>query len=166
MRRALAAFLWLFAVGCAPAARIGDADVVAGLVAEHARLAAGNAEDQRREMRAADESLKRSPGVLARLRVALASLLPEARPRDAAYTERLLREARDQASAGSASRGLAEALLGTLEECRRLRRDDERKIDQLSAQVREERRRSEEAAQKIESLRAIERELRSLRAVQ
>ncbi|MGE5467323.1 MAG: hypothetical protein ACM3Y9_07865 [Ignavibacteria bacterium] len=165
MRRALAAFLCLFAVGCAPAVRVNDTDDVARLMADHARLSAGNAEDQRREMRAADEGLRRSPGVRAHLRLALASLLPEARLRDAAHTERLLREARDQAPAGSASRGLAEALIATQEECRRSRRDDERKIDLLSAQVREERRRSEEAAQKIEALRAIERELRSRRAV-
>lgn len=55
------------------------------------------------------------------------------------------------------------ALRSAVGECQRAQRDDQRKLDQFARQLREERRRNEEMQQKIESLLAIDRDLRMRR---
>jgi hypothetical protein len=53
---------------------------------------------------------------------------------------------------------LAQLLLRLTAERQRSQRDEQRKAEQFAQQLREERRKNEEIQQKIESLRAIDRE--------
>jgi hypothetical protein len=87
-------------------------------------------------------------------------LLPRAPWRDDARVQLLLggiEAAPDEQH--SARYDLAQLLLRLLSERQRAQRDEQRKVDQLVIQLREERRKTEDMQQKIEALRAIDREM-------
>jgi outer membrane murein-binding lipoprotein Lpp len=136
-----------------------EAHQMAGLLANYERLATLKTEEQRREFIAAQAAYDQKPNDTTRLNLALAMLLPRAPWRDDARVQVLLSGV--EATAGeqhSARHDLAQLLLRLLAERQRAQRDEQRKADQLANQVREERRKVEEMQQKIESLRAIDRE--------
>jgi hypothetical protein len=86
-------------------------------------------------------------------------LLPRVPWRDDARAQSLLSGV--EAATGeprSVRHDLAQLLLKLVAERQRAQRDEQRKTDQLANLVREERRKVEEMQQKIESLRAIDRE--------
>jgi outer membrane PBP1 activator LpoA protein len=147
--------------GCAGSPPALDAaHAVAGALANYERLASLKTEEQRREFNAARAAHERTPNDTTRLDLALAMLLPRAPWRDDARVQSLLggiEATADQPH--SARHDLAQLLLGLLSERQRAQRDEQRKADQLMIQLREERRKTEEMQQKIESLRAIDREM-------
>jgi len=147
--------------GCAGSPPAPDAaHEVAGILANHERLATLKTEEQRREFNAARAAHERTPNDTTRLDLALAMLLPRAPWRDDARVQLLLsgiEAAPDQPH--SARYDLAQLLLRLLSERQRTQRDEQRKADQLMIQLREERRKTEDMQQKIESLRAIDREM-------
>ena len=57
----------------------------------------------------------------------------------------------------------AQRLAGLLAESQQALRDEQRKVDQLVRQLREERRKTEEAQQKIDSLRSIDKDMHKQR---
>lgn len=135
------------------------------MLADYRRAAAMTAEEQRRELGVAQAAFDKAPGDAARLGLALAMLLPQAGSRDDVRVSGLLTGvAAPAAGRVSARYDLAQTLLSMVAERQRAQREDQRKQDQMAHQLREERRKSEEMQQKIESLRAIDRELRLRRA--
>ena len=137
-----------------------EAHEVAGLLANYERLASLKVEDQRREFIVAQAAYERTPNDTTRLNLALAMLWPRAPWRDDARVQLLLSSV--EAAAGeqrSARHDLAQLLLSLVAERQRAQRDEQRKADQLMIQLREERRKTEDMQQKIESLRAIDREM-------
>jgi hypothetical protein len=146
--------------GCASMLPPADeAHEVAAALAHYEHLAALKMEDQRREFNAAQAAHERTANDSTRLTLALAMLLPRAPWRDDARVQSLL-GAIEAAPAGqrSARHDLAQLLLRLVAERQHTQRDEQRKIDQLVVQLREERRKSEEMQQKIEALRSIDRE--------
>lgn len=147
--------------GCAGSPPAPDAaHEVAGALANYERLATSKADEQRREFNAARAAHERTPNDTTRLHLALAMLLPRAPWRDDARVQLLLggiEAAPDKAH--SAHYDLAQLLLRLLSERQRAQRDEQRKADQFMIQLREERRKTEDMQQKIESLRAIDREM-------
>jgi hypothetical protein len=151
---------------------------VAGMLANHERLASSKTEEQRSELLAAQAAHERMPNDTTRLNLALAMLLPRTGVRDDARIQSLLSGI--EATPGeqhSTRHDLAQILLRFLVERQHAQRDEQRKadqlvqherdeqrkMDQLLQQLREERRKTEEMQQKIESLRAIDRETRMRR---
>lgn len=146
--------------GCGSTPRAPDeAREVAGMLANHERLALLKTEEQRREFKTAQAAHDRAPNDTTRLNLALAMLLPRAPWRDDARIQFLLGgiEA-TQGGQHSARYDLAQLLLRLVAERQRTQRDEQRKVEQLATQLREERRKIEEMQQKIESLRAIDRD--------
>jgi hypothetical protein len=137
-----------------------EAQEVAGMLAGQERLAAVRMDEQRREFNSAQAEHDRAATDTTRLKLALMMLLPRAPWRDDARALSLL-GAIEPAPGGqpSARHDLAQTLSRML----RAQRDEQRKGDSLSQQLREERRKLEEAQQKIDSLRAIDRESRMRR---
>lgn len=137
-----------------------EAQEVAGMLAGQERLAAARMDEQRREFNSAQAEHDRAATDTTRLKLALMMLLPRAPWRDDARALSLL-GAIEPAPGGqpSARHDLAQTLSRML----RAQRDEQRKGDSLSQQLREERRKLEEAQQKIDSLRAIDRESRMRR---
>lgn len=144
--------------------RPDEAREVAGMLDHYRRTAAATPDEQRRDLVAAQAAYDKTPGDAARLALSLALLLPQATHDDARVEALLGAVAAGSGGQASARYDLAQTLLVLLTERQRLQRDDLRKQEQLSHQLREERRRSEELQQKIDSLRAIDRELRSRRS--
>lgn len=141
-----------------------EAREVAATLAKYERVAALPAEEQRREFAAAQAAYEQTPTDATRLDLALALLLPRAPWRDDARAQTLL--ANVEAAPGgrhSARRDLAQVVLKLVGERQAAQRDEQRKVDQLLHQLREERQKTEEMQKKIESLRAIDRELRPRR---
>ena len=145
-----------------------EAHEVAVMLASHERLATAKTEEQRSELNAAQTAYERTPNDTTRLSLALAMLLPRTygygAGRDDARIQSLLRGI--EAAAGerhSARHDLAQLLLRLLAERQHAQRDEQRKVDQLVQQLNEERHKTEELQQKIESLRAIDREIRMRR---
>jgi len=146
--------------GCAGSPPAPDpAHEVAAALANHERLAALKVEEQRREFNAARAAYEQTSNDTTRLSLALAMLLPRVPWRDDARVQLLLGDI-EAAPDGqhSARYDLAQLLLRLLSERQRAQRDEQRKTDQLVVQLREERRKAEDLQQKIESLRAIDRE--------
>ena len=146
----------LLLAGCAGLSPSSDeAREVATLLAGQERLAGAKPDEQRREFAAAQAEHERQASDATRLRLALAMLLPRAPWRDDARTQTLL-AAVEAPPAGqhSARHDLAQTLLRLL----RAQREEQRRADLLAQQLREERRRLEDLQQKIDSLRAIDRE--------
>ena len=153
----LAVILMAGCAGISPAP--DEAQEVARMLADHDRLGALKIEEQRREFNAAQAAHERTANDTTRLNLALAMLLPRAPWRDDARVQALL-GAIEAASGGqrSARYDLAQLLLRQVAERQRAQRDEQRKTEQVAHQLHEERRKSEELQQKIESLRAIDRE--------
>jgi hypothetical protein len=147
--------------GCSSSPPAPDAaHEVAKALANHERLSTLKVEEQRHEFNAARAAYGRMPNDTTRLDLALAMLLPRAPWRDDAHVQLLLggiETAPDEPH--SARHDLARLLLRLLSERQRVQRDEQRKADQLMLQLREERRKTEDSQQKIESLRAIDREM-------
>lgn len=143
-----------------------EAHEVAGVLANYERMATLKAEEQRREFNAAQAAYDRTANDTTRLNFALAMLLPRAPWRDDSRVQLLL-GAIEQAPGKPRSprHDLAQLLLKQLSERQRAQRDEQRKVDQLVIQLREERRKTEDMQQKIESLRAIDREMGMRRKV-
>jgi hypothetical protein len=145
--------------GCGtPLFRPDEAHEVAGLLANYRSAGALPAEDQRRELAAAQAAYDKAQNDSTRLALALAMLLPQSA---AARDETRLQSLLGAVSAGTGGRAsarydLAQTLLALLQR-------EQRKQDQLAHQLREERKRGEEMQQKIDSLRAIDRDIRSRR---
>ena len=147
--------------GCAGSPTALDpAHEIAAALANHERLAALKMEEQRREFNAARAAYERAPNDTTRLDLALAMLLPRVPWRDDARAQSLLGDI-EAAPDGqhSARYDLAQLLLRLLSERQRAQRDEQRKVEQLVIQLREERRKVEDMQQKIDSLRAIDREM-------
>jgi hypothetical protein len=168
MRRAcslVTLFALLLLTGCAGVLRTPDeAHEVAAMLANHERLASLKTEEQRREFNVARTAFEHTANDTTRLNLALAMLLPHAPWHDDARVQWLLGGI--EAPPGeqhSAHHDFAQLLLRLLSERQRAQRDEQRKADQLVIQLREERRRNEELQQKIESLRDIDREMRTRR---
>jgi predicted small lipoprotein YifL len=167
--RCLVALLVLVTLaGCAnsPLFRPDEAQDVTALLANYRRAAMAGVEEQQRELAAAQVAHEKAPTDVTRLGLALAMLLPQISSHDDARLQSLL----NGVSAPSGERAsprydLAQSLLALIAERQRAQREDQRKQDQLARQLREEKRRSEEMQQKIESLRAIDRDLRGKRRI-
>ena len=138
-----------------------EAQQVAEMLANFERLAAAKADEQKSAFIAAAAAYEQKPNDATRLNLALHLLLPRAPWQDATRAQTLLGGV--EATPGklaSPRRDLAQLLHGMLADRLRLQRDDQRRLDQLAQQLREEKRKTEEAQQKLDSLRAIDRDLR------
>jgi hypothetical protein len=138
-----------------------EAHEVATLLARHERLTTEKTDEQRREYNAALAAFERAPSDSTRLNLALTMLLPRVPWRDDGRVLNLLAgiEAvpRDR---HSPRHDLAQMLLRLM----RALREDQRKAEQAaSLLILEERRKNEEMQQKIESLRAIDKDMRMKR---
>ena len=165
MRRAasLSAMLALLLLaGCAVAPRAPDETAeVAAILAHHERMTGLRIEEQRREFNAAQAAFEQGPNDTTRLQLALTMLLPRAPWRDDARIHQLLGAIEVAPNKLPSPRhDLAQLLLRQVAERQRAQRDEQRKADLLSQQLREERNKNEEMQNKIESLRAIDRESR------
>ena len=132
------------------------------MLASHERLATLRAEEQRSELLAAQTAHERTPNDATRLRLVLAMLLPRVAhgAGDDGRIQTLLGGI--EATPGmrhTARHDLAQVLLRLLTE----RQHEQRKLEQLTVQLREEKQKSEDMQQKIDSLRAIDREMRARR---
>jgi hypothetical protein len=164
MRRLGRAFVLaaVLLAGCAnPLLRPDEAHEVAGMLAHYRSVAVAPADEQRRDIAAAQATYEKTANDATRLTLALALLLPHAPARDDARVQALL-GAVAPATGGSPSarHDLAQTLLALVVE----RQREQRKSDQLAHQLREERRKADDMQQKIESLRAIDRDMRSRRS--
>lgn len=160
-RHHLAALLaTLLMAGCSSLAPVADeAREVAGLLANHERLATSKIDEQRREFNAALAAHDRMANDTTRLNLALALMLPRAPWRDDARAMSLLGGVEAAPGAQrSARHDLAQLLLRQLAERQRAQREEQRKAELLAQQLREERQKSEDLQHKIESLRRIDRE--------
>jgi outer membrane murein-binding lipoprotein Lpp len=152
----------LLIAGCASVPPPPDeAQQVAMALANYAHLSGQKAEEQRREFNAALTAHERAANDTTRLNLALAMLLPHAPWRDDARVQLLLNTVEvAPGEKNSPRRNLARLLLAQVAERQRAQRDEQRKAEQLATQLREERRKLDEVQQKIDSLRAIDRETR------
>lgn len=151
----------LLLVGCAGSPfRPDEAHEVAGLLADYRRAAALPGDEQRREVAAAQAAYDKAPSDATRLALALAMLLPQVPARDDARLQSLL------GTIAAGTGGLASARYDLAQTLLTLVAERQRRQEQLAHQLREERRRGEEMQQKIESLRAIDRDIRSRRNTQ
>lgn len=137
-----------------------SAGEVAALLANYRRLRALSSDEQRPEVNAAQLAFERTPNDATRLELALALLLPHAPWRDEARLRQLLSgiEAAP-GQPGAARHDLAQLLLELLAERQRERYAGRRKLEQLTRQLREERQKTDDMQQKIDSLRAIDRDM-------
>lgn len=134
---------------------------VASLLADYRRVATLPAEEQRRAAAAAQQSYDKAADDATRLGLAMALLLPHAQTRDDARAQALLAAVTPGSEGAPSPRyDLAQTLLSLIAERQRQAREDQRRLEALGRQAREDRRRSEEMQQKIESLRAIDRDFR------
>jgi hypothetical protein len=160
-RSHVAVLATLALVGCdSPLFRPDDATEVAGLLASYRRTASATAEEQRHELALAQAAYEKTPNDSTRLAFALAMMQPQSASRDDARLTTLLAAV----SAGSGDRAsprydLAQTLLGLIQR-------EQRRQEQTARQLRDERRHNDEMQQKIESLRAIDRDIRSRRSSQ
>jgi hypothetical protein len=125
----------------------GEAQEVAELLDFHERIVALPAEEQRREYQAAQAAFDRQPGDLQRLRLALLLTLARAPFRDDARALQLL-AAMEPLPPGQASPRHDLAVL------------IQRLVAERQRQLREEHRKVEDLQQKLDGLRAIDRETR------
>lgn len=171
--RLLAAFAWcaLLAACAGGSLQPDGAHDIALLTANYDRVAALPVDEQKREFSAALSAHEKSGGEKTGLNLALMYLLPRAPWRDDKKVLSLLEGvAPGPAGPHSARYDFAQMLLYFVGERQRIERDDLRKLELLNQQLREERRKadearakSDEATKKLESLRAIDREMRSRR---
>lgn len=157
--------LWLAAVallmaGCANLPSAEQPRDVTESLAKYQGLAALTAEQRRQELGAAQADYERAANDVTRLNLALALLSQRATERDDARIQSLLNaiEAAPDEQ-GLARRGLAELLHDLLAERQRELRDSRRKQEQLARHLRDEQRKTETLKHKIESLRAIDRDM-------
>jgi hypothetical protein len=144
---------------------------VATMLASYEHVAGLTADEQRREFSAALSAHEKLASEHTRLGLALMYLLPRAPWRDDKRVLSLLERVEPgNAEHHSARYNFAQALIRLVGERQRLEREDQRKLEQLNQQVREERRKAEEARtksdeaiKKLDSLRAIDRDLRQRR---
>lgn len=165
--RYLLAVLAMAMAGCTgPLLRPDEAQEVAALLATYRDAAATAADEQRRELATAQAAYDKEQTDVTRLGLALAMLLPQVAARDETRVQSLLAGVSAAGGdAASARYDLAQTLLAIVAARQRAQREDQRKLDQLARQVREEKHRNEELQQKIESLRAIDRDLRGKRRI-
>lgn len=162
----LSAFAFVALIeGCAGIpAPLDEAHEVAAMLAGYEQAAMLKTDAQRREFMAAQAAFERAPTDATRLRLALTMMLPKAPWRDDARLQLLLGGVETAASGQRSARyDFAQLLLRLAVERQRVQRDEQRKADLLSAQLREERLKTEEIQQKLESLRSIDRELHKRR---
>ena len=141
---------------------------VANLLAGYDHVAGLTADEQRREFSAALSAHEKLSNEKTRLGLALMYLLPRAPWRDDKRVLSLLERVEPgNAEHHSARHNFAQVLIRLIGERQRVERDDQRKLDLLNQQLREERRKadeartkSDEAIKKLDSLRAIDRDLR------
>ena len=166
MRRLVAALAALLLLaGCASLRPAADetAEVVA-MLARYDRLATLKGEELRHEFSATQEAHDRAPSDSTRLHLALAMLLPRAPWRDEGRVLLLLGAvAAAPGEQRSPRRDLAQFLLTMVTERQRTQHDEQRKLDQLGSQLREERRKGEDMRKKIESLLSIDKDMRTRR---
>lgn len=136
-----------------PSPRDSEAQEVAALLANHDRIALLPPEEQRREFAAAQAAHDKSPSDTTRLNLALLMLLPRTPWQDDKRLHALLADIAVPKGKPSPRHDLAQFIL-------RQAVDRQRRIEQLAQQAREERRRADDLQQKIESLKAIDRETR------
>lgn len=135
-------------LGCAGgASRSGEPGEVAELLAYYERLTRMAPDAQRREYAAAQAAYEQQPGDAARLRLALLMALPRAAWRDDARLLSLLG-------------GMKPVPAGEVSPRRELALLIEKIVGERQRQVREEQRKAEEAEQKVNALRSIDREMR------
>jgi hypothetical protein len=149
MRRLLAALAFaLLLGGCAATPwTSGEAREVIELLDHYDRVAAMTTEEQRREYQAAQAAFDKQPGDAQRLRLALLLTLPRAPFRDDARALQLL-AGMEPVPPGQASPRRDLALLV------------QKLVAERQRQVRDEHRKVEDLQQKLDSLRAIDRETR------
>ncbi len=150
--------------GCAGNLTLPSAETneVAGLLANYDRVSALPADEQRREFNAAQATYENAPTDTARLNLALMILLPRASWHDDRRVESLLAGIPAAADGRRSSRhDLAQLLLKIVAE----REREAQRRDQLAQELRDERRKTEDLRQKIESLRAIDRDMGSRKRV-
>jgi hypothetical protein len=156
----------------------GEARAVTALLAQFDGLALLPAEEQKRELAAAQAAFEADSNDINRLRLALALSVPQPPLRD---DTRLIALVGDWPAGGgepSLSREVAKLLHRQATDRQKLLREDQRRIDGLreeqrrsetqlrdeqrraDAQFREEHKRFEELQQKLDALRAIDREAR------
>ncbi len=139
---------------------------MAGLLANYDRVSALPADEQRREFNAAQATYENAPTDTARLNLALMILLPRAPWRDDRRVQSLLASIPGGGDGRQSSRhDLAQLLLKMVAEREREERESQRRHDQLTQDLREERRKTEDLRKKIESLRAIDRDMGSRKRV-
>lgn len=161
-RATLGVLACLALAGCAgtPPAWLasGEAREITGLLEQFDNLAGAGAEEQRRELAAAQAAFERSPSELNRLRLALVLSLPHVPQRDDARIIALL----DEPAAGPPTlrREVAVLVQRMAAERLRLLREEQRRGERLEAALREEQKKTEELQKKLGALRAIDRDLR------
>ena len=173
---ALAIFLIL--AGCAVTPPQPDeARDVAELLAFYRRMAQAPADEASRELQQAQAAYELQPGDIERLRVALLLGLPKAPWRDDPRVLVLLEHFSEApADAKSARRDLAFFQHRLTAERVRLLKEEARRGEEAHArlssalnerqrQLKEEHRRADEAIQKLEALRAMEREMRARKGI-
>ena len=165
MRKFFLSAIAVLAAGCALIqAPVDEGREMAGMLADYRRLTGLMLEEQRSEFNAAQAAYELTPTDATRLKLALTMLLPHAPWRDDARVLALLSVIEHAPSASQSTRyDFAQMLLLLLAERLQGQREEQRKIDQLIHQLREERRKADEMQQKIESLRAIDRDTRMRR---
>jgi hypothetical protein len=138
-----------------------EAQEVATMLARHERLTTEKTDEQRREFNAALAAFERVPNDSTRLNLALTMLLPRAPWRDDGRVLALLAGVEAVPKDRHSPRhDLAQMLLRLM----RAQREEQRKAEQAaSLLLLEERRKNEEMQQKIESLRAIDKDMRMRR---
>lgn len=142
---------------------VRDPQLLLELLSRNEHLLGESAEAQRQELAAAQAEFERNPGDgILRLRLALALSLPKAGPRDDARAMALLADWPAGAEP-TLRRQVAQLVHRLLAEKLRVARDEARRSDTL----REEHRRAEaalkECQQKLDALRAIDRDTRRQR---
>lgn len=128
--------------GCATTPKPPDeAQEIADMLLHYDYLATLKAEEQRRELIAAQLLHERAPNDTTRLSLALVLLLPHAPWHDDIRAQVLLGNIKPH----SARHGLAQILLKLITECQREQREERRKVEEIQ--------------QKLDALRAIDKDL-------
>lgn len=137
---------------------------VATLLAGYEHVAGMATDEQRREFSKAFSAHEKQADDQTRLNLALMYLLSRAPWRDDKRAMALLERVEPgNAERHSARYNFAQMLIRLIGERQRVEREEQRKLELLNQQVREERKKSEEAIKKLDSLRAIDRDLRQRR---
>lgn len=134
--------------GCATTPKPPDeAQEIADMLSHYDYLATLKAEEQRRELIAAQLLHERTPNDTTRLNLALVLLLPRAPWHDDIRAQVLLGNIKQH----SARHGLAQILLKLITECQQEQREERRKIEEMQ--------------QKLDALRAIDKDMGSRRKI-